>query len=179
MRLQVPPEEAAQAKSEPKYDVTYSGEKKLDLGFGARPAALTGPPELTWEAMRKAPPGLSSKCMHVALMSSPWLPDHSAPICSSASSGTGLWPVAGKKQKFLMALTAGGRGILAAGRDDVAGAGGGAGQGAVWLKAGPAGLRAPVHRARAAHTAAGAEPHPHLSKANMQHAPCCLTVSGY
>ena len=44
-------------RSEPKIDFTYSGQKKVDLGFGASPAAapasLQGPPPLTWEAMRK------------------------------------------------------------------------------------------------------------------------------
>lgn len=55
--MQLPPEEAPEVKAEPKIDFTYSGQKKVDLGFGpsaaAAPAALQGPPPLTWEAMRK------------------------------------------------------------------------------------------------------------------------------
>ena len=54
---QLPPEELPEARAEPKIDFTYSGQKKVDLGFGpstaAAPASLQGPPLLTWEAMRK------------------------------------------------------------------------------------------------------------------------------
>ena len=43
---------------EPKIDFTYSGEKKLDLGFGfgtAKPAdARDAAKQLSWERMRKA-----------------------------------------------------------------------------------------------------------------------------
>ena len=45
-------------KQEPKIDFTYSGEKKLDLGFGfgtAKPAdAQDTTKQLSWERMRKA-----------------------------------------------------------------------------------------------------------------------------
>lgn len=55
--MQVPADEAAEGKQEPKIDYTYSGEKKLDLGFGfgtaAPAAARESAKQLSWERMRK------------------------------------------------------------------------------------------------------------------------------
>lgn len=53
----MPDEAALEEKHEPKIDYTYSGQKKLDLGFGfsteaSRPAQDMSN-QLSWERMRK------------------------------------------------------------------------------------------------------------------------------
>ena len=54
---QVPADGGVEVKQEPKIDYTYSGQKKLDLGFGfgtaASAAALDSAKLLSWERMRK------------------------------------------------------------------------------------------------------------------------------
>lgn len=53
--VQVPADEVLEIKQEPKIDFTYSGQQKLDLGFG--PSGNSGPQQpvqvLSWERLRK------------------------------------------------------------------------------------------------------------------------------
>ena len=55
--MQVPADTTVEEKQEPKIDFTYSGQKKLNLGFGfgtAKPAdAQDSFKQLSWERMRK------------------------------------------------------------------------------------------------------------------------------
>ncbi|BDA47164.1 probable DmX-like protein 2 at C-terminar half [Coccomyxa sp. Obi] len=57
----VPANEEVEVKQEPKIDFTYSGQKKIDLGFGfgtaAPAAAQDSAKQLSWERMRKAGAG--------------------------------------------------------------------------------------------------------------------------
>ncbi len=53
---QVPVDEVLEEKQEPKIDFTYSGQKKLNLGFGPRRPPGPGQPgsrQLSWERLRK------------------------------------------------------------------------------------------------------------------------------
>lgn len=43
----------------PRYDMKYSGEKVLNLGFGTDPSAAAAANPLTWENMRMARPSRS------------------------------------------------------------------------------------------------------------------------
>ena len=43
-----------QAPGGPRYDMKYSGEKVLSMGFGSEPSAAAAANPLTWENMRKA-----------------------------------------------------------------------------------------------------------------------------
>jgi hypothetical protein len=51
---QVPADEVVEVKHEPKIDFTYSGQQKLDLGFGASGGSPAQPVQaLSWERLRQ------------------------------------------------------------------------------------------------------------------------------
>lgn len=52
--LQVPADEVIEVKQEPKIDFTYSGQQKLDLGFGPLGTSSAQPVQtLSWERLRR------------------------------------------------------------------------------------------------------------------------------
>ena len=52
--LQVPADEVVEVKHKPKIDFTYSGQQKLDLGFGAFGGSPAQPDQaLSWERLRQ------------------------------------------------------------------------------------------------------------------------------
>ena len=50
----------------PRYDMKYSGEKVLNLGFGTDPNAAAAANPLSWENMRKARPSAAAGRLHAS-----------------------------------------------------------------------------------------------------------------
>jgi hypothetical protein len=151
----------AGAPGGPKYDMTYSGEKVLDLGFGSAPAGGAAASPLAWSNMRKArrpraraaPVPAPCRCLQAgprAAAAGPRPASRQAPSLAARAS------LRRRPRRHAPGCPAraGGRGVLAArGRG---GARGGAGARAVRRPARPARLRAALPRARPPGAAAGA-----------------------